>query len=145
MRLLFGTVFALVIAAAIGLGGTWIALTRGSAYGGVTIGAWTGWPKNGTAGIDPYARAMVARTGELPVGSGDGVAFYASTDDAGQPLDGRCDVLFTRSGKRTDQLVGVGGIAIFDHAVVGFNPFAVDVVLMNCGGKRSGHRSSVGL
>jgi hypothetical protein len=36
---------------------------------------------------------MVARTGELPVGSGDGVAFYARTDDAGQPLDGRCDVL----------------------------------------------------
>src|SRR5258708_18082842 len=38
---------------------------------------------------------MVARTGELPVGSGDGVAFYASTDDAGQPLDGRCDVLLS--------------------------------------------------
>jgi len=95
VRLLFGTVFALVIAAAIGLGGTWIALTRGSAYGGVTIGAWTGWPKKGTSGIDPYARAMVARTGELPVGSGDGVAFYASTDDACQPLDGRCDVLLS--------------------------------------------------
>src|SRR5262249_47538339 len=59
VRLLFGTVFALVIAAAIGLGATWIALTRGSAYGGVTIGSWTGWPKNGTSGIDPYARAMV--------------------------------------------------------------------------------------
>ena len=36
---------------------------------------------------------MVARSGELPIGSGDGVAFYARTDDAGQPLDGRCDVL----------------------------------------------------
>ena len=66
MRLLFGTVFALAIAAAIGLGATWVALTRGTAYGGVTIGAWTAWPKNGTPGIDPYARAMVARTGELP-------------------------------------------------------------------------------
>src|ERR1041384_1533896 len=86
---------ALAIAAAIGLGATWVALTQGSAYGGVTIGAWTGWPKNGTSGIDPYARAMVSRTGELPVGSGDGVAFYARTDDAGQPLDGRCDVLLS--------------------------------------------------
>jgi hypothetical protein len=28
----------------------------------------------------------------LPVGSGDGVAFSARTDDAGKPLDGRCDV-----------------------------------------------------
>jgi hypothetical protein len=95
VRLLFGTVLALTIAAMAGLGATWMALTRGSAYGGVTIGAWTGWPKNGTSGIDPYARAMVARTGELPVGSGDGVAFYARTDDAGQPLDGRCDVLLS--------------------------------------------------
>jgi hypothetical protein len=95
VRLLFGSVFALAIAAAIGLGTTWIALTRGTAFGGVTIGAWTAWPKNGTPGIDPYARAMVARTGELPVGSGDGVAFHARTDDGGQPLDGRCDVLLS--------------------------------------------------
>ena len=35
---------------------------------------------------------MIARSGELPIGSGDGVAFYARTDDDGQPLDGRCDV-----------------------------------------------------
>ena len=41
MRLLFGTMFALAVAAAIGLGTTWVALTRGTAYGGVTIGAWT--------------------------------------------------------------------------------------------------------
>src|SRR6266851_1502931 len=93
VRLLFGSVFAFAIAAAIGLGATWIALTRGTAYGGVTIGVWTAWPKNGTPGIDPYARAMVARTGELPIDSGDGVAFYARNDDAGQALDGRCDVL----------------------------------------------------
>ena len=93
MRLLFGTLLALAVAAAVGLGATWLALTQGTAYGGVTLGAWTAWPKNGTAGIDPYARAMVARTGELPVGSGDGVAFNARADDAGDQLDGRCDVL----------------------------------------------------
>jgi hypothetical protein len=95
VRLLLGMAFALIVAAAVGLGTTWIALTRGTAYGGVSIGAWTAWPKNGTLGIDPYARAMVSRTGELPVGSGDGVAFYANTDDSGQALDGRCDVLLS--------------------------------------------------
>ena len=93
MRLLFGTLLALTVAAAIGLGATWFAITQGTAYGGVTIGAWTAWPKVGTAGIDPYARAMIARSGELPVGSGDGVAFNARADDAGNPLDGRCDVV----------------------------------------------------
>jgi hypothetical protein len=93
VRLLFGTLFALAIAAAVGLGATWLAITEGTAYGGVTIGAWTAWPKVGTPGIDPYARAMIARSGELPIGSGDGVAFYARADDAGHPLDGRCDLV----------------------------------------------------
>jgi hypothetical protein len=95
VRLLFGTLFSLIVAAAVGLGTTWFALTKGSAYGGVTIGAWTAWPKNGTPGIDPYARAMVSRSGELPIGSGDGVAFYARSDDSGRPLDGRCDAVLT--------------------------------------------------
>ena len=92
MRLLLGLLFAFTIAAGIGLGATYFAITQSTAYGGVTIGAWTAWPRVGTPGIDPYARAMVARSGELPVGSGDGVAFYARSDDAGRPLDGRCDV-----------------------------------------------------
>src|SRR5437763_1318037 len=95
MLLLFGSLFTLAVAAAIGLGTTWVAVTQGAAYGGVTIGAWTAWPKVGTPGIDPYARAMIARSGELPIGSGDGVAFYARTDDAGRSLDGRCDVVLS--------------------------------------------------
>jgi hypothetical protein len=96
MRLLFGSVFTFLIAAALGLGATWFTLTRGVAFGALTVGAWTAWPKNGSADIDPYARAMVARTGELPTGMGDGVAFYAHTDDVGNAFDGRCT--FTISG-----------------------------------------------
>ena len=92
MRLLLGTLFAFAIAALIGLGATWLTLKEGIAYGGITVGAWTAWPKTGTPGIDPYARAMVARSGELPTGSGDGITFFARTDDATRPLDGRCDV-----------------------------------------------------
>lgn len=92
MRLLLGSFLAFAAAAFIGLGTTWLALNDGVAYGGITIGAWTAWPKNGTPGIDPYARAMVARSGELPVGSGDGVTFFARTDDDAHPFDGRCDV-----------------------------------------------------
>src|SRR6516225_3939817 len=90
MRLLFGTFFTLLVAAAIGLGATWFTLTHGVAFGSLTVGAWTAWPKSGSVDIDPYARATIARTGELPVGAGDGVAFYAHTDDAGNTLDGRC-------------------------------------------------------
>ena len=96
MRLLFGSCFTFLIAAAIGLGATWLTLTRGVAFGALTIGAWTAWPKSGSVDIDPYARAIIARSGELPTGMGDGVAFYAHTDDAGDNFDGRCT--FTISG-----------------------------------------------
>jgi hypothetical protein len=93
VRLLLGSLLALLVAAVVGLGTTWMTLSRNTAFGAVVIGAWTAWPRAGTRDIDPYARATVARVGELPIGSGDGVAFVARTDDVGRPLDGRCDVL----------------------------------------------------
>ena len=97
MRLLLGSLFALAIAALVGLGAAWLALSRGTAFGAITIGAWTAWPRTGTQDADPYARAIISRSGELPVCSGDGVAFLARTDDTGRPLDGRCDVVLSGS------------------------------------------------
>ena len=95
MRLLLGLLFSFAVATVVGLGATWFALTEGTAFGAINIGAWTAWPKTGTSGVDPYARAAIARNGELPIGSGDGVAFFASADDKGRALDGRCDVILT--------------------------------------------------
>jgi len=91
VRLVLGSFFAFLVAAVLGLGATWLALSKGTAFGAVTIGAWTAFPKNGTTEIDPYSRAFIARTGELPVGSGDGIAFLARADDQGRPFDGRCE------------------------------------------------------
>lgn len=93
MQLLFGALLTFTLATVIGLGGTWMTMTRGTAFGAVAIGAWTSWPKTGTTDIDPYARASIARSGELPIGLGDGVAFFARVDDKGFPLDGRCEVV----------------------------------------------------
>jgi hypothetical protein len=90
MRLLLGSFVTFLIAAAVGLGATWLTLTHGVAFGSLNIGAWTAWPKSGSVDIDPYARANIARTGELPTGMGDGVAFYAKGDDAKDGFDGRC-------------------------------------------------------
>jgi hypothetical protein len=95
VRLLLGLLFAFTVATVVGLGATWFALTEGTAFGAITIGAWTAWPKTGTSGVDPYARAAIARNGELPIGSGDGVAFFASVDDNRRALDGRCDVILS--------------------------------------------------
>jgi hypothetical protein len=93
VRLLFGTLFALIVAAVVGLGGTYLALTRGAAFGALRIGSWTAWPKTGTQDADPYERASIARTGRLPIALGDGLTFIAKHDDDGRPLDGRCDVI----------------------------------------------------
>jgi hypothetical protein len=90
MRLLLGSLVTFLVAAAVGLGATWLTLTRGVAFGSLNIGAWTAWPKRGSVDIDPYARANIARTGELPTGLGDGIAFYARSDDAKHGFDGRC-------------------------------------------------------
>ena len=93
MRLLLGAFLCFSVAATIGLGSTWVAVSRGVAFGALTIGAWTARPKAGTADIDPYARAEIERNGILPIGAGDGIAFVARTDDHGRPLDGRCEVM----------------------------------------------------
>ncbi len=92
MRLLVGLLLCFVIAAAVGLGSTWLAVSNGVTIGALTIGAWTARPKLGTAEIDPYARAEIERRGELPVALGDGITFLAQTDDADRPLDGRCEI-----------------------------------------------------
>ena len=91
MRVIFVLV-ALAVGMISGLGLTWLASARGSNFGTVHIGAWTAWPKSGTVEADPYARATFARAGELPLGLGDGIAFIATADDGGAPLDGRCDI-----------------------------------------------------
>jgi hypothetical protein len=95
VRFLVGSIFAFALATLIGLGATYFALTRGAAFGALKIGAWTAFPRTGTADADPYARASISRSGQLPTGLGDGVSFTATTDDKGQFLDGRCDVVLS--------------------------------------------------
>ncbi|QUS39270.1 DUF1214 domain-containing protein [Tardiphaga alba] len=93
MRLIILALLTLAIAAGVGLGLTWTTATRGIDLGTLTIGSWTARPRSGSNDIDPYARASVARSGELPIGTGDGITFTAATDDNNKPLDGRCDVI----------------------------------------------------
>ena len=59
-------------------------------FGAVVVGPW--WPRRDAGGpdADPYSVAILARTGEVPLGSGEGIGFTADTDDDGEPLDGRC-------------------------------------------------------
>jgi hypothetical protein len=93
VALLLRSLFVFIVAAAVGLGSTYFVLNRDTAFGALSIGAWTAWPKSGTLNADPYARAAIARSGRLPMALGDGVSFSAQADDRGRSLDGRCDVV----------------------------------------------------
>jgi len=66
-------------------------LGSGHGFGALHVGPWTAWPQTGGAEIDPYARAALARSGEAPLGRDQGLAFLATADSSGAPLDGRCD------------------------------------------------------
>jgi hypothetical protein len=82
---------AVVAAVALGLTATVAALQGEPPFGAVQIGPWGAWPSLGDSTIDPYARAVIAVDGALPLGSGEGLTFIARTDDSGEALDARCD------------------------------------------------------
>jgi hypothetical protein len=90
MRALPGILMAMGIGAVTGLGLTAVSVGGGTGAGTLRIGAWQVTPKAGTTDADPYARAVAARLGALPLALADGLAVIADRDSAGGPLDGRC-------------------------------------------------------
>lgn len=89
LRVLF-FILALVIGSLSGLATTWVMSARENGFGALSIGSWRAWPRSGTFEADPYARAVFARSGELPIGLSEGIAFVATTDDQRRTIDGRC-------------------------------------------------------
>lgn len=75
----------------IGVWTAWLAVRSPAPIDAISLGAWQAWPNAGTASVDPYSRATLARTGEIPLGSGEGLMLLARTDDAGQPLTANCE------------------------------------------------------
>ncbi|HVY20450.1 MAG TPA: DUF1214 domain-containing protein [Bauldia sp.] len=91
MRFLIDLAVAFAVAVIVGVGSAWFAVDRGTIFGAVSAGGWTAWPQEGSADADPYTLAMLARTGEVPLGAGEGLSFTATRDVDGNPLSGRCD------------------------------------------------------
>jgi hypothetical protein len=90
VRFLIDLALAVVVAIAVGVASAWYAVDRGRLFGAVTVGGWTAWPQEGGADADPYTLAMLARTGEVPLGAGEGLSFIAERDAEGVPLSGKC-------------------------------------------------------
>jgi hypothetical protein len=82
---------AMMLGAMLGLFITAWSLSGGHGFGAMRVGPWTAWPQTGGSDIDPYARAVVSRLGQAPLGRDQGLVFFAGVDSLGATLDGRCD------------------------------------------------------
>jgi hypothetical protein len=81
----------LVLAAlATGIGSTWAVLGEKPPVGAVRLGPWQTFPRLGSADIDPYGRAILARGPHLPLAAGEGIQLSAATDSTGSSLSGSC-------------------------------------------------------
>lgn len=74
----------------LGLQTAWLAARSETPLSSISYGPWRAAPVAGTSRDDPYSRAALARTGELPLGSGEGLAMTAIRDSEGGRLVGRC-------------------------------------------------------
>jgi hypothetical protein len=90
VRFLIDLALAVVLAVVVGVTSAWYAVDRGRIFGAVVAGGWTAWPEEGGEDPDPYDLAMLTRTGEVPLGSGEGLTFVADRDAQGEPLSGKC-------------------------------------------------------
>jgi hypothetical protein len=54
-------------------------------------GPWKAWVTAGGLAADPYTKAHIARSGDLPITSASGLTFFASTDSGGRELSSYCD------------------------------------------------------
>jgi len=90
MRAEAGFLYALTLGALGGLALTWYVASDRFDLGSLQIGPWTAWPMANTLDANRYARARIAKSGDLPLASGEGIVFLALADSAGAPLDGRC-------------------------------------------------------
>lgn len=95
MRFLF--LALLTVAIALGLGG-WSAsvmLDRVEGSGSLDVGSWQANRLAGSPSADPYAKARLARDGNLTLGLAEGIAFRARLDDQGRELSRACTYRLT--------------------------------------------------
>ena len=93
MPTLLKVLCAALLGIVLGLGATWSVVERGYRFNAVTAGPWTGFPRNAYADAEPYARAVLARSGEIPLSLAEGLSFIAREDEDGRTLDARCDYI----------------------------------------------------
>jgi hypothetical protein len=85
-----GIVIVGLLGLVIGLTVSAFALSHPSPFDQVRLGAWSIEAHAGSIEADPYTRARFAKSGEIPLATGEGLQLIAHNDDDGRPLDARC-------------------------------------------------------
>lgn len=67
-----------------------VALDTGLGFNKLRFGPWTGNPRLGGIYADPYSKAILVRSGELPLGGGEGLTLVAERDSDGRALSTLC-------------------------------------------------------
>jgi hypothetical protein len=87
--------FVAFVGALLGLVATFLTIEHGSGFSAVRAGPWVAYPKIGAGNIDPYARAMLAQSGEMSLGASEGLSFVARGDSAGGAFSPACDYVLS--------------------------------------------------
>lgn len=85
------TLIALVIALG---GGVYLSERTTREFAGfekLQIGSWVAYPSAGSIDADPYLRASSSRVGRIGLGSAEGLAFIAESDDKGDAMRSTCN------------------------------------------------------
>jgi hypothetical protein len=90
LDVLFKTLIAGAIGLAAGLWSAESALRTSRGGEAMRIGAWTTAARAGTPEADPYTRATIERSGQIPLAPGEGLQLIARVDDSGATLNPRC-------------------------------------------------------
>ncbi len=75
----------------LGLGSANYLINDGFALVVSQAGPWKTWVNAGGLAADPYTRAHIARSGQLPITSGSGLTFFATADSEGGGLSSDCE------------------------------------------------------
>jgi hypothetical protein len=87
---ILGFFLSLTIALSLGFGATWFIVKDGHGFSRIDAGAWSTWVKSGSIEADPYTKAIIARSGEIPLQAAEGLTLVSQTDSEGLVFDPSC-------------------------------------------------------
>jgi len=82
-----------IVSIFLGLGLTSLSLSIGSGMATDRQGSWKSWKNSGHVNADPYTRAYIAKTGQLPLPPQIAQTYYALYDNAHRRLHTSCTYL----------------------------------------------------